>query len=496
MQLQALIFFALVLMEDRVPSDAPPRPFLALAAVLLPSLVALVVQSFAVRRAEAQLDRRDPRGVRSAVFAERIASLVGWIATLGLALGTLAFGWLGAVRGVLGNWPAIDELVAVAPPVVTLAASWWIQEPLERRVRDASLIRRLDEGLPIPAAPTRAEYVYERMCANIFLLLVPLLIVLALGESLVPLLKSRVDPAWADDVAEATMIACAAATYCASPLIARVVLRLRPLPPGELRDDLLEICDRCGVRVSNVFLWDTRNATINGAVMGIVAPLRYVMLTDALLELLPRDELRAVMAHEIGHVRRRHLPWMLGAMVVLLMGASFVVDWPMQVIFERMQADGWGPDEMIAADAWMARAGTLGAGLIALFGFGWLSRRFERQADTFAVQALSQATGELVSPGAVDAMRGALASVARFGGVDPERRSWRHGSIEWRRRYLAGLVGRPVDRLPIDRIVARLKLATAAGLVAAGALLWREMSSEHERYDQPEVVELRPPRGL
>ena len=52
---------------------------------------------------------------------------------------------------------------------------------------------------------------------------------------------------------------------------------------------------------------------INGAVMGAITPVRYILLTDALLETLPRERVEAVMAHELAHVRRHHIFWLVMA---------------------------------------------------------------------------------------------------------------------------------------------------------------------------------------
>ncbi|MCI5210701.1 MAG: hypothetical protein D3910_18375 [Candidatus Electrothrix sp. ATG2] len=46
---------------------------------------------------------------------------------------------------------------------------------------------------------------------------------------------------------------------------------------------------------------------VTAGVMGIVPRFRYLLLTPALLSALDREELEAVLAHEIGHVKRYHL---------------------------------------------------------------------------------------------------------------------------------------------------------------------------------------------
>jgi hypothetical protein len=64
-------------------------------------------------------------------------------------------------------------------------------------------------------------------------------------------------------------------------------------------------------------------------------------------------------------------------------------------------------------------------------------------------------------------MAGALQSVADLNGIDPERFTWRHGSVRERQRRLAALVDRPVDALPIDRQVRLIKAAAIVGIVAS-----------------------------
>ena len=101
--------------------------------------------------------------------------------------------------------------------------------------------------------------------------------------------------------------------------------------------------------------------------------------------------------------------------------------------------------------------------------FGWISRRFERQADTFAVQHLTrlQPGREEMTSSSVEAMSDALGSIAALQAVDPGRRSWRHGSIAWRCGYLHTLVGQHAGQLVIDRVMVAIRLASAIIIVLA-----------------------------
>lgn len=423
--------------------------------------------------------RMDSTGrLRSLRTAERAAEWLPWLALINHIVACTVFDWVGAVRAFVGgDLIALDEFIAVSPPLLTLASIWWIYFPVVRRLREATMIRRLDEGVPVRVLPTRASYVLLQARLNILLILVPILIIVALGE--VVDLFLPVDPRTGRNapVNEIASFGATLLVLLCSPLLARVLLTVKPLPAGEVRDDLLEICHGHGVRVREILLWDTHGSMINGAVMGFLGRLRYVLLTDALVESMRRDQLRAVMAHEIGHVRRRHMPWLIVAMLASLIGPAVLVEGGLIAVaigLPEWEQSGRATLEAIA----------LGLTLLGAFlAFGWISRRYERQADTFAVQHLSgvrtakrepddaAAPAPVVTTHAATAMQSALEQVARLNAISPRRRSWRHGSILSRQLYLASLIGRPARVLPIDRQVRSIKLATLLVLFGSAAAM-------------------------
>ena len=60
-----------------------------------------------------------------------------------------------------------------------------------------------------------------------------------------------------------------------------------------------------------MLLWKTFGVMINAGVMGLVAPLRFILLTDGLVERMPVERIEAVMAHEVAHVSKRHIFWLI-----------------------------------------------------------------------------------------------------------------------------------------------------------------------------------------
>jgi len=502
MQLYPILVVAVILIADaglavgdRAGHEAGwPALAAAVAPVALLLLLAALVLSWCMRRMTAG------RAPRSIVTADRMIRHARWLILLIHAVAVLLYGWLQAVRDTVGDLILVDEFIAMLPPILGAAALWWLHYPVERRVREALLIRRIDLGQPIHAIPSRWRYVFQQTRLNLLLLLVPILIILALAEALHLVFDGVGEealPRWLGDAA--TFVVGLSVFLCA-PLLARLVLSLRPLGAGPVRNDLLAICRRHGVRVRQVLLWNTDGAMINAAVMGLLGSVRFVLMTDALIETLTRGQVQAVMAHEIGHVKRHHMLWLVLSLIAALLVATVLVSLPLAVL--PWPGAVWSEPALSVVDGLV----TAVAGTVALIAFGWISRRYERQADTFAVQHLSVAQdGEghdsdgRITAEAVAAMNGALDVIARLNIVDPHRKSWRHGSIAWRQRYLASIVGGRADALSIDRLVRRLKLAAALGLLlgAAGVFLleWHVAATGEGAGEVPAVVGVYDPAG-
>tara|TARA_Y100000589_G_scaffold8325_2_gene7083 strand:- start:6881 stop:8302 length:1422 start_codon:yes stop_codon:yes gene_type:complete len=408
------------------------------------------------------LRRRIGRGrsLRAAVrTGDRCLLVARWLLLLNYLFTVLVIDALGAARELAGGWILIGELLVMLPPILGLLWLWWIWYPIERRLHETALLHRLDRGLPVHLPPGRWPYVLTQLRLHILLMLVPMLLILGLSQVLEGFLETdgREINLWAELGTGFVAIS----VLGASPLIARWLLGLRRLPDGSIRIDLESICARHGVRVRDIMLWRTGGTMINAAVMGLVRHLRYVVLTDGLIEQLPRRQVQAVMAHEVGHVRHRHMIWLL----VCLLSTLVLGQWSLELLVDlapEVFREPAGPGAVLQLVVVLA---------VIFLLFGWMSRRFERQADTFAVQHL---VAESECPDRIDsesvlAMVGALDSIALLQAIDPRRRSWRHGSIAWRTEYLQSLIGRPVDGLAIDRTMVLIRVA--CGIIVAIGIL-------------------------
>ena len=85
--------------------------------------------------------------------------------------------------------------------------------------------------------------------------------------------------------------------------------KFTPLAAGQARSDVLELAERAGVDVGEVYEVDAsrRTTAANAYVTGLGTTKR-VVLYDTLLKNFERDELRLVVAHELAHVHHRDVP--------------------------------------------------------------------------------------------------------------------------------------------------------------------------------------------
>ena len=486
MQLFILFLALAVLGHDAWMGQAVDRPVLngkVIAGLLVAHAVLAVSYAALCRHTLNRLNTVYASGalwwIDTASTVYRHALLLMYV--IGLWLGTL-----GAIRKQLGDQVLLDELLVFAPPLAMIGWSWWSYYPVDHRLRQAPLIRHLDQGQPIGAIWSRGQYMLSQLRHQVALVLVPLVTLMGWAELVHQHVPQRLTSG-GGDVRPVVMIAGACGIFVFTPVVIRYLWDTVPLPPGDLRDRLMAMCRQYHVRVRELLLWRTFGGMINGAVMGLFGPVRYILLTDALLERLPRDRVEAVMAHELAHVRQHHMFWLVVAATAAM--AASAVAWALAIQITAAAggtstgigpAAGFGQTLANHPDAanLLAAVGALASWITV---FGWVSRRFERQADTFAVQhmhthrgqrVVMSPAGDTIDTWSVNVMATSLQQVADLNHVSVTHRSWRHGSIAWRQAYLRSLLGTRVDRQPIDQQVLWIKLASAATVVAIATTRW------------------------
>jgi STE24 endopeptidase len=274
-------------------------------------------------------------------------------------------------------------------------------------------------------------------------------------------------------------------TLVLAPWPLRLILGARSLPAGPIRTRLEAAARRLKFRYSDILLWDTRQGVANAMVAGPLPWVRYVFLSDRLLEELTPAEVEAVFGHEVGHVRHGHFLYYVTFMflsVTALIGCWMLV-WP------EGESQAWKP--------WEAVPQMLLIASYVFVVFGFLSRRCERQADVYGCRAVSCADGACVGhdegePGAsatgvilppeatglcptgIRTFIAALDKVADVNGISRRKpgllNAWLHGTIARRVEFLERMIADARTERRFQRRLGLLKWGLLTGL-AAGVLV-------------------------
>jgi len=167
-------------------------------------------------------------------------------------------------------------------------------------------------------------------------------------------------------------------------LIEPLFYRMEPLDAAELRDGIRVLTERAGVRLGSVLKVDaSRRSSHSNAYFTGIGRQKRVVLFDTLLAQMTEPQILAVLAHELGHWKKRHVLTRMIAMQVLLVVLVYLGFWlaPSAALPEllNLRAASFPARVLILATA----ASLLMFPLTPLFS-AW-SRRDERQADAFAV---------------------------------------------------------------------------------------------------------------
>ncbi len=106
-----------------------------------------------------------------------------------------------------------------------------------------------------------------------------------------------------------------------SQLIVPLFNKQTPLEAGSLRDKIKEFAQQVGFKLDNIYVIDgsKRSTKANAYFTGLGAKKR-IVLYDTLIKELTEEEIVAVLAHEVGHYKRKHTVQFMVASV-LQMGA-------------------------------------------------------------------------------------------------------------------------------------------------------------------------------
>ncbi|MCX5691113.1 MAG: M48 family metalloprotease [Planctomycetota bacterium] len=462
-QVLLILLFAAMHLAPDIDPWLPVHPSLSIALMLwlVPLMTAVMAHGLLARRAGAAMDRHGE--TRAFVTAELFASRIRVAGLFWYLTVMLGAGWVMHARTLGAGLVVADVLLVVGPPVAFLGALWWNMYPLEARLREALLYRQIDSGAPVYEIPTRWQFVWGQIKHHVLLILMPVLLISTWDGLLDLIVEHRASQwPWFSAIEPFLRWCGIAGALIAAPSLLKWLWSTVLLQSGPLVANFTSMCECYNVRIRGPYIWRTHGAMVNGAVLGAFWPLRYLLLTDALVEQLDSIQVEGVLAHEVAHVKMRHMAWLLVSVIASVLLTGWLCSFA---------ALAWGLDSQSELVGVLASLASLAAAVLV---FGTVSRRFEWQADAFAVRHLSHVrASDTITPMASHAMESALGRVAHLNGVAVHAFSWRHGSILTRQNRLRELIGTQGAKLPIDRTVRRIKLLSVLVCLLGGApLVW------------------------
>jgi STE24 endopeptidase len=450
------------------------------------------------------------------------------------AVGVFGLGWGHIVYNLLAPlqpsglprtaWPSSEPywripgmLLGTLPAFAAWMGLWWAQYPADRALKEQSVLYQANEGLPIHAPSGFGTFFVEHFRQQLLFTLAPVLLIVSARDLLAVGFLVFGSRPLAHEGGDLLILPLGIIMFILAPEFLRRVIPTQPLPADwPLRHRMESLCRRAGLGYRDILLWRTNSSMGNAMVMGLFPQVRYIFLSDLLLETMRDEEIEAVFAHEIGHIVHRHMWWYVLIMVMLMLFSAG----PLQLLMNQIPwleiREGLTrarESELIARqEQVMAAIG------LAVFGvcFGFLSRRFERQADVYAARTM-EATRErgtvtishlnpeapdsaataLFVPGLATATlapsagtppaipyRGkshvgeygaavvgsALHRVAQINNIPVAAHEWLHGSIQQRMRYLHELSGDAARTRRFDSTMRRLYWGLVLTLV--GLSVW------------------------
>jgi STE24 endopeptidase len=170
-----------------------------------------------------------------------------------------------------------------------------------------------------------------------------------------------------------------------SELIVPLFNKQKPLEEGSLRDKIKDFAAKSGFKLRNIYVIDgSKRSTKANAYFSGFGPKKRIVLYDTLPKELTEEEIVAVLAHEIGHYRKKH--------VLFTLLFSFLLTGFMLFLFSLV-VDSPGLSKAMGAESPSFHLGLIVFGilysplsLLIGLGFNYISRKNEFAADKFVRQ--------------------------------------------------------------------------------------------------------------
>ena len=413
-----IIYFIIVLLIFNL-SYPDARPEGSLPFTLLMMFVIWVIFSVysatAFGRLKRELIKAGRGDPRSSSRYERLNVRLSILAIFLFALATYLFElrqWLHLIPGFDG-FSVLEGIIAISLFLFYLSTIWYFACPVYR--------------LLFQTTSTRRSFVYSNLRFNL-----PILfpwVAISLVYDLLALSPWAGHDSFLNSVFGQIVFFAAFIILLMvfMPKIIQTWWGCKPLTASEKGRDLEVFLRQKGFKYRRLLRWPIfEGRMMTAGIMGIVSRYRYILVTDSLLKILSIQELKAVLAHEIGHAKYRHLLiyvlFLIGFMVLSL-GLSDLFLYLLYAYPTLLDLVP-GSESTSTNLSYLVLSLPMLVILLVYFRFimGFFMRHFERQADLFSATTMGTPMLTISS----------LEKIALVSGKGRDHPSWHHFSIKQR----------------------------------------------------------------
>ncbi|MBW2300437.1 MAG: M48 family metalloprotease [Deltaproteobacteria bacterium] len=250
------------------------------------------------------------------------------------------------------------------------------------------------------------------------------------------------------------------------PLIIQYFWGCRPFAPSQKVREVENFLREKGFKYRGLLRWSVfEGRMMTAGIMGFLPRFRYILITDSLMEMLGTEELKAVVAHEMGHAKYRHMFlyffFFLG-FVVLSFGLFdiFFYSLATQPYFSSV-IGGSRPQGTSLFYLLLSIPILLSIFFYFRYLMGFFMRHFERQADLYSARVMGTPRPTISS----------LEKIAMLSGKIRDLPSWHHFSIKQRVETLWRLLEDPSLAKRHSRFVAVCFSIYLVCMIGAGYFL-------------------------
>lgn len=405
-----LYFFLVVIVSLSCASLPPAEASLQRAALASAAMVSawilLAHVSARVCALQVRKERLDP--IIGAQIIEKQLEVFRWLGLGVVVLCLAGFGLARSFDGIpyLADSMFLQAIVLLAPGLLITIGTWSAEHCY------GVMLQYTSRGLR-----NHVRSLWQMFRGGVAWLVVPVMILLGMSDLIGILPITETAAGWVTGVTLLLFVP------LGLPWLIRHLFKTTSLDDS-IETWVRELMTAVGLRRTRAVRWDTGRNAFNAMVAGFVPPLRTLLVSDRLVDELPRDQVAMVVLHEAAHLRRRHVP---------LRMLSVLPAWGAGALVTRMAGE----------QSWAMIAGSVVGILMTMLILRVVAYRTEYDADVQACRMAAQISGDVdyvpaTYEQAADSLSAALMRVT-FDQPAGRKATWLHPGVadrvDWMRRH-------------------------------------------------------------